>query len=161
MTDSINLQKIRLDPPSLAEQFQATVNGKSFVATSVTAWSCWRTELRHKPNRRIWKMLVTGHVARQGTSIGLFIDQTLGPGTYDVVSNPGISVVYHRTPRQIARVYHSRYFQTGELTLLECDPDTQRLRGTLEFGMSSINFKLAQGAFDVQWIDEASGASAQ
>jgi hypothetical protein len=60
----------------------------------------------------------------------------------------------------MARVYHSRYFQTGELTLLECNPDTRRLRGTLEFGMSSINFKLAQGAFNLQWINEAQDASA-
>jgi hypothetical protein len=161
MTDSINLQKTQLNVLSLAEQFQAMVNGKPFVAASVTAWSCWRAELRHKPNRRIWKVLATGHVTRHSTSIGLFIDQTLGPGTYDLVNNPCISVVYHRTPRQMARVYHSRYFQTGELILLECNPDTRRLRGTLEFGMSSINFKLAQGAFNLQWINEAQDASAQ
>jgi hypothetical protein len=161
MKDSVNLQNFRLNAPPVAGQFQAMINDKPFLAASVTGRSCWRSELRHKPSRRIWKILATGHVARHGTSIGLFIDQTLVPGTYDLVDNPKISVVYHRTPRQIARVYHSRHFQTGSLTLLECDPDTRRLRGTFEFGMSSIDFKVTAGAFNLHWIDESQAVSTQ
>lgn len=141
--------------------FQALINGKPFLAASVTGWSCWRSELQQKPTCRIWKILATGHVARHGTSLGLFIDQTLEPGTYDLVDNPRISIVYHRTPRQFARVYHSRHLQTGRLTLLECNFETRCLRGTFEFGMSSVNFDVTHGTFNLQWIDEPQGVSAQ
>jgi len=147
--------------PCAAESFQALVNDKPFCAGRVAGWSCWRSELQHKPTRRIWKILAIGQVARHGTSLGLYLDQTLEPGTYDLVDNPRISIVYHMTPRQFARVYHSKYFQTGHLTLLECNADTRRLRGTFEFGMSSIDFRVSQGAFNLQWIDDRQGPSAQ
>ncbi|HEY0288974.1 MAG TPA: hypothetical protein VGC62_18520 [Pseudomonas sp.] len=144
-----------------AGQFQAVINDKPFVANRIMGRSCWRSELRGTPRRRIWKILASGHVARQGTSIGFYIDQTLTPGTYNLVDNFDISVVYHLTPRQVARVYHSRHLQMGSLALLQCDQESRRLRGTFDFGMSSIKFHVTAGTFDLPWIDDPLDGSAQ
>lgn len=147
--------------PPAAERFQMLVNGKPFVANSITGRSCWRAELASTPSRRIWKILASGRVARQGTSIGLYIDQSLTPGVYDLVDNTLISVVYHLTPRKVARVLHSRAFQRGRLALLECDPSTQRLRGTFDFSLPSSDFHVTAGKFDLQWTHDPAITSAQ
>lgn len=161
MKESKNLPTGATYRLTAAGNFQALINDKPFIATSVVALSCWRAELGDAPNRRIWKIIATGNVARQGTSIGIYIDQSLTPGTYNLINNHTISVVYHLTPRQVAQIYHSRHFQTGCLELQECNEQTKRLRGTFEFGLSSISFKVTSGAFDVQWIDDPSQSSIQ
>lgn len=159
MKESKNLPPADIHPIGAAGHFHALVNGKPFIATSVIALSCWRAELGRAPSRRIWKIIASGNVARKGTSIGIYIDQSLTPGVYDLINNHKISIVYHLTPRVIAKVYHSRHFQTGCLELQECAEQTKRLRGLFEFGLSSISFEVTSGAFDVQWIDNPSQPS--
>jgi len=161
MKESKNLPAAVAYPPTAAGHFQALINDKPFIATSVIALSCWRAELGDAPSRRIWKIIATGNVARQGTSIGIYIDQSLTPGPYELINNHKISVVYHLTPRQVAQVYHSRHFQTGCLEIQECTQQTKRLRGAFEFGLSSISFRVTSGTFDVQWTDDPSQSSIQ
>ncbi len=138
--------------PTLADapnHFSAVVCGKPFVTTALSGLLCLRPELMGVRNRSIWKIHAAGHVARRRTILGLFIDQTLEPGTYDLVRNDRLTAVYHLTPPKVAQVYHSRDFQHGSVTLLECNVETGRLRGTFEFAMSAINFKVCEGEFDL------------
>lgn len=130
-------------------RFSAMINDKPFLTTSLTGLSCLRPELVGARTCRIWKINVVGQVARHRTMLGLFIDQTLQPGTYDLVCDDRVSAVYHLTPPQLSQVYHSQNFQSGSVTLLECNAETGRLRGTFEFGMSAINFKVSAGEFDL------------
>jgi hypothetical protein len=137
--------------------FRASVNTKPFLTTRLSGLSCLRPELVGARTHRIWKIHAEGQVARHRTMMGLFIDQTLEPGTYDLVRNDRITAVYHRTPKQVAQVYHSRDFQRGSLTLLEFNPVTGRLRGTFEFAMSAIGFDVSGGEFDVMCPREENG----
>jgi hypothetical protein len=140
---------INAEHASNSGTFNATVNGKPFLTTALTGTRCLRPELSGMRTRHIWNLHVAGQVARRRTMIGFFIDQVLTPGTYDLVGNDHLSVVYHLTPRQFARVYHSQHFQQGRVTLLECDTQTGRLRGTFDFAMSATGFKVADGEFDL------------
>jgi hypothetical protein len=137
--------------------FRAFVNTKPFVASRLSGLSCLRPELSGARTHRIWKIHAEGQVARHRTMLGLFIDQTLEPGTYDLVRNDRITVVYHRTPKQVVQVFHSRDFQCGSVTLLEFNSDTGRLRGTFEFAMSAIGFDVSGGEFDVVCPREEDG----
>jgi hypothetical protein len=130
-------------------QFSAQVNGKRFVATHVTGLSCLRAELVGARKQKIWKINAVGQVGKRRTMFGLFIAQTLQPGLHSLVRNDEVSAVYHVTPRQFLQVYHSRDFQSGSVTLLECNAKTGRLRGTFEFGMSAIDFSVLDGEFDL------------
>lgn len=142
-------------PPSAAPQadarsrFSALVNNKPFTLSLLQGLSCLRSELVGVRTHKIWKIHATGKVAHRRTVFGFFIDQSLQPGTYDLVRNERLTAVYHLTPRQQAQVYNSRDFQQGSLTLLECNPETGRLRGTFEFSMSAIDFTVSQGEFDL------------
>jgi hypothetical protein len=145
---------------ALSGQFGAMINGRQFVTTALSGTRCLRTELSGMRTRKIWNVQAVGQVARQRTMIGLYIDQVLTPGTYDLVHNERLGAVYHLTPPQFSQIYHSQDFQKGSVTLLECDTETGRLRGTFEFSMSAIGFKVTQGEFDLMCeADPRSGES--
>lgn len=129
--------------------FHARVNDKRFITRHLSGSVCLRCELTGPRTHRIWKIHAVGTVSWRRTVIGLFIDQSLRPGTYDLIGSDRLTAVYHLTPRRIAQVYHSRDFQQGSVTLLECNVDTGRLRGTFEFAMSAIGFRVSGGEFDL------------
>ncbi|SER07184.1 hypothetical protein SAMN03159444_03166 [Pseudomonas sp. NFACC02] len=130
-------------------RFYASVNNRPFLASNVSGLSCLRPELTGARTHAIWKIHAVGQVARRRTVLGLFIDQTLQPGTYNLVTDERITAIYHLTPAQMARIYHSRDFQQGSVTLLECNQETGRLRGTFEFAMPWIDFSVSEGMFDL------------
>ena len=138
-----------MDTQPCAGSFQAQVSQQPLVVTSVLAELTLRLELGELPSHWIWKIIAEGKLGRTRTCIGLFIDQGLPPGTYDIPSEPRIKVVYNQTPRWKNIVYHSANFQSGHLTLLEADVPTRRLRGLFGFSMSAINFEISDGAFDL------------
>ena len=129
--------------------FAAVVNGRPWSLTQVTGIACKRAELEGMRTRNIWKIHAVGQVRQRRTVIGFFIDQVLVPGTYDLVRNDRLTAVYHLTPRQVATVYHSRDFQEGSVTLHECDVETGRVRGTFEFAIPAMGFRVSQGEFDL------------
>lgn len=130
--------------------FRALINDKPFTTTHLQGHLCLRSELTGERTCKIWKVHATGKVAWRRTVFGFFIDQSLEPGTYDLVRNERLTAVYHLMPRQQAQVYHSRDFQHGSVTLHECDAHTGRLRGAFEFSMSAIDFIVSQGEFDLR-----------
>lgn len=130
--------------------FHALINNKPFTTTDLQGLLCLRSELVGQRTCRIWKIHATGKVAHRRTVFGFFIDQSLEPGTYDLVRNERLTAVYHLTPKQQAQVYHSRDFQHGSVTLIECNAETGRLRGTFEFSMSAIDFTVSHGEFDLR-----------
>lgn len=130
--------------------FRALINDKPFTTTRLQGILCLRSELVGARTQKIWKIHATGKVAHRRTVFGFFIDQSLRPGTYDLVRNERLTAVYHLTPRQQALVYHSRDFQEGCVTLLECNTRTGRLRGRFEFSMSAIDFTVSRGEFDLR-----------
>lgn len=141
-------------PPDPHNHFYAQVNGKPFLTTRLCGRSCLRSELVGVRTCKIWKIHAVGKVAHHRTVLGMFIDQSLGPGTYDLVQDERLSVIYHVTPRQFAQLYHSRDFETASVTLLECDVQTGHLRGTFEIDMPSAGLLIADGQFDV-WCTQA------
>lgn len=133
-----------------SDRFQAKVNGKPFLSHRLRAMACLRTELEGTRNCKIWKIHAVGKVGKYRTVFGFFIDQSLEPGTYDLVNDSRLAVIYHRTPKRCAQVFHSRDFQTGSLTLLACNDGSECLRGTFEFGIPDIGFNVTSGEFDLQ-----------
>lgn len=131
------------------DRFEAQVNGKAFISTGLSAWACLRTELEGSRSYKIWKIHAVGKVAGRRTVFGLFMDQTLPLGTYDLARDARLTVVYHLTPKRHAQVFHSRDFQQGTLTLLDGNGDTGRLRGTFEFAVPAIGFGVSGGVFDL------------
>ena len=131
------------------DRFQALINGKPFMPQRLHALSCLQTELEGTRNRKIWKLHAVGKVAYRRTVFGIFIDQSLEPGTYDLVRDDRLTVIYHLTPRQTAQVFHSHDFQEGSLTLLECEGDAGRLRGRFEFAIPAVGFFVSCGDFDL------------
>jgi hypothetical protein len=131
------------------QRFYASVNNRPFLTSTVNGLSCLRPELTGARTHAIWKIHAVGQVARRRTVVGLFIDQALQPGTYDLVNDERITAIYHLTPAQVARIYHSRDFDRGSVTLLECNAQTGRLRGTFEFAMPWIDFTVSEGMFDL------------
>lgn len=149
MNDSTHLHPSNVLPFDKDSRFSALVNDKPFITTRLQGLACLRSELEGVQTHRIWKIHATGKVANRRTVFGFFIDQSLKPGTYDLVRNERVSAVYHLTPRQQALVFHSRDFQDGTLTLLECDVETGRLRGTFAFSIPAIDFNVTRGHFNL------------
>ncbi|WP_341958881.1 hypothetical protein [Pseudomonas sp. RC10] len=149
MNGSIHLPPSNVLPFDKDSRFSAVVNGKPFITTRLQGIACLRSELEGVQTRQIWKIHATGKVAHRRTVFGFFIDQSLQPGTYDLVRNERVSAVYHLTPKQQAMVFHSRDFQDGTLTLLECNVETGRLRGTFEFSIPAIDFNVTRGEFNL------------
>jgi hypothetical protein len=136
--------------PDPHHRFYAQVNGKPFLTARLTGLTCLRSELESVQTCKIWKIHAMGKVAYRSTAFGFFIDQSLTPGAYDLARDERLAAVYHLAPKKVAQVYHARDFQEGRLTLLECNLETGRLRGTFEFAISAIGFKVSAGEFDVQ-----------
>ena len=129
--------------------FHALVNDRPFLTTRVSAVSCLRAELKGPCEHPIWKIHAVGKVCYRRTIIGFFIDDSLQPGTYDLVANEGLTAVYHLTPKQLAQVYHSRDFESGSVRLLECNAQTGRIRGHFEFAIPAVGFRVSEGMFDL------------
>ncbi|MFK3796189.1 hypothetical protein [Pseudomonas sp. NPDC088444] len=146
---------------ALPDRFQALVNGKPFLPQTVDALSCLQTELEGARNRKIWKIHAVGKVAYRRTVFGLFLDPSLEPGTYDLVRDDRLTVIYHLTPKQSAQVYHSQDFQEGSLTLLECNGAKGRLRGSFEFAIPAVGFAVSCGEFDVLCRPEKPASTCQ
>lgn len=149
MENSTHLPHSPLRLPAVEGHFNAVVNARQFLTTHLSAVWCLRPELDGVRTHSIWKVHAVGQVASRRTVFGLFIDRMLKPGTYDLVANDRLTVVYHLTPRRIAQVYHSRDFQQGSLTLLACEIETGRLKGTFEFAIPAIGFEVTDGQFEL------------
>jgi hypothetical protein len=135
--------------PSARGHFSARINGTPLITTDLSGMSCLRPELTGARSQRIWKIHAVGKVGPHRTALGLFIDQTLAPGIYDLVRDERLTAVYHLTPKRVAQVFHSRDFAQGRVRLLRCNADTGRLRGSFEFGIPAMNFKVSRGEFDL------------
>lgn len=149
MKDSTHLPPSSGHPAQAQGHLHALVNGKPFITQTLSGLACLRPELSGARELRIWKIHAIGKVAHRRTMLGFFIDQALQPGTYDLVGNERLTAIYHLTPKQVARVYHSCDFQVGSVTLLECNVETGRLRGTFEFAISAIEFTVSAGEFEL------------
>ncbi|AVB21168.1 hypothetical protein BKM03_19530 [Pseudomonas avellanae] len=137
--------------PSPCEgSFHVRVNSKPFQAMHLSGQLALRAELEHEPDRWIWKLIVDGKVGTARTTIGLFLDSDLKPGDHDLVNHAQIKVIFNETLRRQNTIYHSADFQSGTLSLFEANPYTLRLRGRFRFSMSSINFDVTDGFFDVR-----------
>jgi hypothetical protein len=139
--------------PNKENHLSATINGKPVVFSQVSAVACLRCELEAAGNRAIWKIHAVGKVAHRRTVMGLFIDQSLAPGTYDLVNDEHLAMVYHVTPRQFFQLYHAHDFQSGCVTLLECDAQHKRLRGTFQMSMPRAGLEITDGSFDLLWAE--------
>lgn len=149
MSTSSMSRKHLINSQPCAGSFQALVTQKPLIVKSVLARLTMRLELGEVPNHWIWKIIAEGKVGQTPTCIGLFIDQGLPLGTYEIPAEPRIQVVYNQTPRWKNIVYHSGNFQSGQLTLLEADVASRRLRGEFGFSISAIGFEVSEGAFDL------------
>ncbi|WP_440814463.1 hypothetical protein ACTACJ_11590 [Pseudomonas syringae] len=129
--------------------FEAQINQQPLVVSSLQGRLTMRSELDHKPERWIWKVAADGRAGRLQASIGLYLDLDLEPGTHRLPGNDRIKVVYSERLLKQSTIYHSTHFQGGMLTLLEADPHTLRLRGHFSFSLSSINFEVTEGCFDL------------
>ncbi|CAM3106467.1 hypothetical protein BZK31_05880 [Pseudomonas floridensis] len=136
-------------PPSCEGSFEARVNQKPFILSSLLGRLTQRPELTHTPNHWIWKVIADGKVGNKRTSIGLFFDHDLRPGTHNLIGHDRIKVIYNETPHWQSVIYHSGHFQTGVLTLIESNPRTLRLRGHFSFTLSAVAFEVTDGTFDV------------
>ena len=136
-------------PPSSEGTFDARVNQKPFVLTSLLGRLTQRPELSHAPDHWIWKVIADGKVGNKRTSIGLFFDHDLRPGTHNLIGHDRIKVIYNETPHWQSVIYHSGHFQAGVLKLVEANPRTMRLRGEFSFSMSAVAFEVTEGAFEV------------
>lgn len=149
MSTSSMSRKPLIQPQPCAGSFQAQVTRQPLIVTSVLAQLTMRLELGELPSHWIWKVIAEGKIGQTRTCIGLFIDQGLPLGTYQIPAEPRIKVVYNQTPRWKNIIYHSEIFQAGQLTLLEADVASRRLRGEFGFSISAIDFEVSDGAFDL------------
>lgn len=149
MSTSSMSRKPLIQPQPCAGSFQAQVTRQPLIVTSVLAQLTMRLELGELPSHWIWKVIAEGKIGQTRTCIGLFIDQGLPLGTYQIPAEPRIKVVYNQTPRWKNIIYHSENFQAGQLTLLEADVASRRLRGEFGFSISAIDFEVSDGAFDL------------
>jgi hypothetical protein len=133
-----------------AGSFSVVVNEQPMIVTSLLARLTLRPELAEAPRYWIWKVIAEGKVGQKRTSIGLFFDRDLPTGSYDLIANEQIKVVYNENPHWQSVIYHSAHLQTGRFTLLEADVPGQRIKGLFRFGMSAIDFEVSDGAFDLQ-----------
>jgi len=142
--------KRSIPPAHCTGSFEAAVNQRPMVIKSLRARLTLRPELAEAPRHWIWKIIAEGKVGQKRTSIGLFFDRDLPAGTYDLVANEHIKIVYNESPGKRSVVYHSANLQTGRFTLLEADVARQQIRGLFSFGMSAIDFEVSDGVFDLQ-----------
>ena len=149
MSTSSMSRKPMIQSQPCAGSFQAQVTRQPLIVTSVLAQLTMRLELGELPSHWIWKVIAEGKIGQTRTCIGLFIDQGLPLGTYQIPAEPRIKVVYNQTPRWKNIIYHSENFQAGQLTLLEADVASRRLRGEFGFSISAIDFEVSDGAFDL------------
>lgn len=129
--------------------FQACVNGQSLQVSALLGRLILRAEQSPTSDLWVWKIIADGKVGRRRTSIGLFLDRDLQPGTYPLVGNPQIKVVYNESPHWNSVIYHSAHLQSGALTLLAVDQQRQQVQGLFDFGISAIDFEVTQGHFAV------------
>ncbi|GAB7531844.1 hypothetical protein PS3A_42580 [Pseudomonas sp. 3A(2025)] len=127
--------------------FQACVNGQPLQVNSLLGRLLMRPERSQTTDHWVWKIIADGRVGRRRTSIGLFFDRDLQPGTYPLVGNPHIQVVYNESPHWQSVIYYSTHLQSGSLTLLEVDSQRQQVQGHFEFGISAMDFEVSQGHF--------------
>ncbi|AHG40279.1 hypothetical protein N018_08465 [Pseudomonas syringae CC1557] len=132
--------------------FEAHINKQPLIVSSLQGRLALRSELTHKPDRWVWKVIADGKAGRIRASIGLYLDRDLEPGTHRLPGNDRIKVIYNERSLQRSTLYHSAHFQGGVLTLLEADPCTLRLRGHFSFSLSSINFEVTEGRFDLRCL---------
>lgn len=137
-------------PPSCEGMFQAMINRRPLVVSSLLSRLTLRPELARASDHWIWKVIAEGKVGRKRTSIGLFLDFDLEPGTYALVGQERVRIVYNETQRWRSVVYHSAHFQCSAFTLLEANRETRRLRGQFSFSISAMGFAVTDGLFDVQ-----------
>ena len=109
-----------------------------------------RPELLQVAYHWIWKIVAEGKVGRRRTSIGLFFDRDLAPGTYPLVGHSPVRVVYNEAPHSQGIIYHSAHLQSGTLTLQAVDPRHRRVQGRFDFGISAVDFEVSRGRFTVQ-----------
>ncbi|GFM88971.1 hypothetical protein PSCICO_43700 [Pseudomonas cichorii] len=136
-------------PPSCEGSFKVSVNKQPLLVSSLLGRLTLRPELSQAPSHWIWKIIADGKVGHKRTSIGLFFDKDLEPGTYDLPGNERIKVVYNESPHWQSVIYHSAHFQAGAFTLIEADPQSQRLQGVFSFSISAVDFEVTDGSFDV------------
>lgn len=149
MSTSIRPPKRMIRPPSNPGHFQATVNQQPFVVKSLFGKLTLRPELAVVAKHWIWKIIAEGKVGRRRTSIGLFFDHDLQPGTYDIINDERIRIVYNDSPHWDNVIYHSANFQTGTLILNEVDLEGLKLAGQFSFSLSAMNFEVTDGMFDL------------
>lgn len=126
------------------------VNHRPLVVSSLLGRLTLRPELAGAADHWIWKVIAEGKVGRKRTSIGLFLDFDLEPGTYALVGQERVRIVYNETPHWQSVIYHSTHFQSGVFTLVEANSETGRIRGQFNFSISAIGFAVTDGSFDVQ-----------
>jgi hypothetical protein len=132
--------------------FQACVNRKPLVVKSLFGKLTLRPEIAATPQHWIWKVIADGKVGRRSTSIGLFLDHDIEPGTYDLINDKRVRIVYNDSPHWENVIYHSANFQTGTLILHEVDLEERKLAGQFSFSMSAVNFEVTDGAFDLYCV---------
>lgn len=130
--------------------FAAVVNHRPLVVSSLLGRLTLRPELAGVADHWIWKVIAEGKVGQKRTSIGLFLDRDLEPGSYELVGQDRIKIVYNETPHWQSVIYHSAHFQSGVFTLLEANRETRRIRGQFSFSISAMGFAVTDGSFDVQ-----------
>lgn len=150
MSDSATPPKRSVQPACCTGKFQAAVNRQPMLVKSLRARLTLRPELSEIPTHWIWKVIADGKVGQKRTSIGLFFDRDLPTGSYNLVANDQIKVVYSENPHWRSVVYHSAHLQTGQFTLIEADVPAQRIKGVFSFGMSAVDFEVSDGKFDLQ-----------
>lgn len=130
--------------------FAAMVNHRPLVVSSLLGRLTLRPELAGAADHWIWKVITEGRVGQKRTSIGLFLDRDLKPGSYELVGQDRIKIVYNETPHWQSVIYHSAHFQSGVFTLVEANRETRRIRGQFSFSISAMDFAVTDGSFDVQ-----------
>lgn len=133
--------------PCNHDYFQACVNGRSLQVNALLGQLILRPQRSPASDQWVWKIIADGKVGQRRTSIGLFFDRDLQPGTYPLVGNPRINVVYNESPHWQSVIYHSAHLQSGALTLLAVDQQRQQVQGHFDFGISAIDFEVTQGHF--------------
>jgi len=152
MSTSPRPPKRMIRPASNPGLFQATVNRQPMVVKSLFGKLTLRPEIEAVPKHWIWKVIAEGKVGRRSTSIGLFFDHDLQPGTYDIIHDERIRIVYNDSPHWDNVIYHSANFQTGTLILSEVDLHGCKLAGQFSFSVSAVDFAVTDGAFDLYCV---------
>lgn len=152
MSTSLRSPKRMARPAINPGHFQATVNRRPLVVKSLFGKITLRPEIATAPTHWVWKVIAEGKVARRNASIGLFFDHDLAPGTYDIINDERIKIVYNDSPNWNNIIYHSTDFQTGTLILSEVDLERLKLAGQFSFSVSAVDFEVTDGMFDLYCV---------